>query len=86
MCLMATPAFICDAVRSPFSGDGDAVLPVRANDLGATPLKELMTRNPQPTVCSTSTSPMAPGRRSANAAALCSSRSPRERRTTDSRW
>jgi acetyl-CoA acyltransferase len=40
-------AFICDAIRTPFGRYGGALSSVRADDLGAVPLKALMTRNPQ---------------------------------------
>ena len=39
-------AFICDAVRTPFGRYGGSLSPVRADDLGAVPLKALMERNP----------------------------------------
>ena len=39
-------AFICDAVRTPFGRYGGALSSVRADDLGAVPLKALMQRNP----------------------------------------
>jgi len=41
-----TPAFICDAIRTPFGRYGGALSSVRADDLGAVPLKALMARNP----------------------------------------
>jgi acetyl-CoA acyltransferase len=40
-------AFICDAVRTPIGRYGGALKDVRADDLGAIPLRELMRRNPQ---------------------------------------
>ena len=40
-------AFICDAVRTPFGRYGGALSGVRADDLGAIPLKALMARNPR---------------------------------------
>ena len=40
-------AFICDAVRTPIGRYGGALKDVRADDLGAIPLRELMARNPQ---------------------------------------
>ncbi len=40
-------AFICDAIRTPFGRYGGALSSLRADDLGAIPLKALMTRNPQ---------------------------------------
>ena len=39
-------AFICDAVRTPFGRYAGALSAVRTDDLGATPLKALMARNP----------------------------------------
>jgi 3-oxoadipyl-CoA thiolase len=42
-----THAFICDAVRTPFGRYGGALSGVRADDLGAIPLKALMARNPR---------------------------------------
>jgi acetyl-CoA acyltransferase len=43
---MTHDAFICDAVRTPFGRYGGALSSVRADDLGAIPLKALMVRNP----------------------------------------
>ena len=43
---MTTEAFICDAIRTPFGRYGGALSSVRADDLGAIPLKALMARNP----------------------------------------
>jgi 3-oxoadipyl-CoA thiolase len=40
-------AFICDAIRTPIGRYGGALSSVRADDLGAVPLKALMARNPQ---------------------------------------
>ncbi|WP_234266929.1 3-oxoadipyl-CoA thiolase [Hydrogenophaga sp. NFH-34] len=40
------PAFICDAIRTPFGRYGGALSSVRTDDLGAIPLKALMARNP----------------------------------------
>jgi 3-oxoadipyl-CoA thiolase len=40
-------AFICDAVRTPFGRYGGALSSVRADDLGAIPLRALMARNPK---------------------------------------
>jgi len=40
-----TNAFICDAVRTPIGRYGGALANVRADDLGATPLKALLARN-----------------------------------------
>ncbi len=42
-----TEAFICDAIRTPIGRYGGALASVRADDLGAIPLKALMERNPQ---------------------------------------
>lgn len=41
-----TNAYICDAIRTPFGRYGGALASVRADDLGAIPLKALMQRNP----------------------------------------
>ena len=43
---MTTQAFICDAIRTPFGRYGGALSSVRADDLGAVPLRALMARNP----------------------------------------
>ncbi len=43
---MNSQAFICDAIRTPFGRYGGALSSVRADDLGAIPLKALMARNP----------------------------------------
>jgi acetyl-CoA C-acetyltransferase len=40
-------AFICDAQRTPFGRYGGALSGVRADDLGAVPLRALIARNPQ---------------------------------------
>jgi len=40
-------AFICDAIRTPFGRYGGALSAIRADDLGAIPIKALMERNPQ---------------------------------------
>jgi acetyl-CoA C-acetyltransferase len=40
-------AFICDAQRTPFGRYGGALAGVRADDLGAMPIRALMARNPQ---------------------------------------
>ena len=40
-----TQAFICDAIRTPFGRYGGSLSSVRADDLGAIPLKALMARN-----------------------------------------
>ncbi|HEV7816976.1 MAG TPA: 3-oxoadipyl-CoA thiolase [Janthinobacterium sp.] len=42
-----THAFICDAQRTPFGRYGGSLSTVRADDLGAIPLRALMARNPQ---------------------------------------
>lgn len=41
-----TDAFICDAIRTPVGRYGGALSSVRADDLGAVPLKALIERNP----------------------------------------
>ncbi|RJG08025.1 3-oxoadipyl-CoA thiolase [Noviherbaspirillum cavernae] len=41
-----TQAFICDAIRTPIGRYGGALKDVRADDLGAVPLRALMARNP----------------------------------------
>jgi acetyl-CoA acetyltransferase family protein len=41
-----TEAFICDAVRTPIGRYGGALSGVRADDLGAIPLRALLARNP----------------------------------------
>jgi 3-oxoadipyl-CoA thiolase len=41
-----TEAFICDAQRTPFGRYGGALSSVRTDDLGAIPIKALMSRNP----------------------------------------
>jgi 3-oxoadipyl-CoA thiolase len=43
---MTTQAFICDAIRTPFGRYGGALSSVRADDLGAIPIRALMSRNP----------------------------------------
>nr|WP_295078497.1 3-oxoadipyl-CoA thiolase [uncultured Roseateles sp.] len=40
-------AYICDAIRTPFGRYGGALSSLRADDLGALPLRALMERNPQ---------------------------------------
>src|SRR5258707_15877943 len=40
-----TEAFLCDAIRTPIGRYGGALSSVRADDLGALPLKALMERN-----------------------------------------
>jgi acetyl-CoA acyltransferase len=42
---MMTQAFICDAIRTPIGRFGGALKDVRADDLGAIPLRALMERN-----------------------------------------
>jgi len=42
---MNPQAFICDAIRTPFGRYGGALSSLRADDLGAIPLKALMARN-----------------------------------------
>lgn len=44
---MNRQAFICDAVRTPFGRYGGSLSSVRADDLGAVPLKALMARHPR---------------------------------------
>jgi acetyl-CoA acyltransferase len=39
-------AYICDAIRTPIGRYGGGLSTVRADDLGAIPLKALMDRNP----------------------------------------
>ncbi len=39
-------AFVCDAIRTPFGRYGGALSSVRADDLGAIPIRALMQRNP----------------------------------------
>src|SRR6201992_1433464 len=39
-------AFICDAIRTPIGRYGGALKDVRADDLGAVPIKALIERNP----------------------------------------
>jgi len=41
-----TEAFICDAVRTPIGRYGGALATVRADDLGAVPIRALLERNP----------------------------------------
>ncbi|MGF6780678.1 3-oxoadipyl-CoA thiolase [Paraburkholderia sp. GAS334] len=41
-----TDAFICDAIRTPFGRYGGVLKDVRADDLGAVPIKALIERNP----------------------------------------
>lgn len=40
-------AFVCDALRTPFGRYGGALSGVRADDLGAIPIRALMARHPQ---------------------------------------
>ncbi len=40
-------AFICDAIRTPIGRYGGALKDVRADDLGAMPLRELMQAQPR---------------------------------------
>lgn len=40
-----TPVYICDYIRTPIGRFGGALAPVRADDLGAVPLRALMKRN-----------------------------------------
>jgi acetyl-CoA acyltransferase len=40
-------AYICDAIRTPFGRYGGTLSGIRADDLGALPIKALMQRNPQ---------------------------------------
>jgi acetyl-CoA C-acetyltransferase len=44
---MTPQAFICDALRTPFGRYGGALSSVRADDLGAIPLRALMARHPK---------------------------------------
>lgn len=39
-------AFICDGIRTPIGRYAGALSAVRADDLGAIPLRELLVRNP----------------------------------------
>lgn len=41
------PVYICDAIRTPIGRYGGSLSSVRADDLGAIPIKALMERNPQ---------------------------------------
>src|SRR6188768_1863076 len=41
-----TDVFICDYIRTPIGRFGGALSSVRADDLGAVPLKALVSRNP----------------------------------------
>jgi acetyl-CoA acyltransferase len=42
-----TEAFICDAIRTPIGRYGGALKDVRADDLGAIPIRELMRAQPE---------------------------------------
>jgi len=42
---MTTHAYICDSIRTPFGRYGGALSSVRADDLGAVPIRALMQRN-----------------------------------------
>ncbi|MFG6441983.1 3-oxoadipyl-CoA thiolase [Roseateles sp. LKC17W] len=44
---MTRHAYICDALRTPFGRYGGSLSGVRADDLGAVPLRALMARHPQ---------------------------------------
>lgn len=44
--IIVTEAFICDAVRTPIGRYGGGLSGIRADDLGAIPLKALVERNP----------------------------------------
>ncbi len=44
---MSRDVFICDAVRTPIGRYGGALAKVRADDLGALPIKALIARNPK---------------------------------------
>jgi 3-oxoadipyl-CoA thiolase len=41
-----SPVFLCDAIRTPIGRYGGALAQVRADDLAAIPIRELMKRNP----------------------------------------
>ena len=43
---MTRPAYICDAVRTPIGRYGGGLAAIRADDLGAVPLRALLARNP----------------------------------------
>lgn len=43
---MSQQAFICDAIRTPFGRYGGELSGIRADDLGAIPMRQLMKRNP----------------------------------------
>jgi acetyl-CoA acyltransferase len=42
-----TQAYICDAIRTPFGRYGGSLSSIRADDLGAIPLRALIARNPK---------------------------------------
>src|SRR6201986_2408759 len=42
-----TDAFICDALRTPFGRYGGSLSAVRADDLGAIPIRALLARHPE---------------------------------------
>jgi len=42
-----THAYIVDAIRTPFGRYGGALSSIRADDLGAIPIRALMERNPK---------------------------------------
>ena len=44
--MVMTEAFLCDAVRTPIGRYGGALAGVRADDLGALPIRTLIARNP----------------------------------------
>ena len=44
---MSDQAYICDAVRTPFGRYGGSLASMRADDVGAVPLKALQERNPK---------------------------------------
>jgi acetyl-CoA C-acetyltransferase len=44
---MSLQAFICDAMRTPFGRYGGALASVRADDLGAVPIRALLQRHPK---------------------------------------
>ena len=46
MTIETTEAYICDAIRTPIGRYGGALKDVRADDLGAVPLRALIRRNP----------------------------------------
>jgi acetyl-CoA acetyltransferase family protein len=68
-----TEAFICDAIRTPIGRYGGALSGVRADDLGAIPLRALMERNPRvagvPSTTSSSAAPTRPARTTATSRA-----------------